>query len=353
VTTRRLTFLFPHPLLGGGETAMMPVAEGLRETFDLTVAVRTQRQVTLEMTIEGALEERFHEVLYLEDEAALQTALRRTDILLWYGTNTTTPLALESLSREPGGRPAAVRVVHTEKVEEGEAYLRRWRHVVDGVCCVSPRVARRIPGAHFIPNAADPRRLTGAGERFFDDDRPVLGYLGRLYRFKNVPWLVEHLDALGCNLLIQGMDSTDLRRGDLEALAARCGVARRLHFLPPGPTVGTFLRSIDALAVLSQMEGFPMVVVEAGTLGVPVIATPVGALPEIFPEAILYAPFDGSGTEPRLDRVREAVARVTPAHGTALQQRVEAVCALDTVVTRYAELLERALRNHPRGGPPP
>ena len=337
----RLTFLFPHLLLGGGETAMMPVAEGLQGEFDVTVAVRTQRKITLEMTIREELLERFPEVLFLEDEAQLVAQLRRTEMLLWYGTNSTTPTALEQLSREPGGRPAAVRVVHTEKVEEGRAYLRRWRHVVDGACCVSPRVARRIPGAIFIPNAVDPRRLAGEGQRFFDDDRPVLGYLGRLFRFKNIPWLVEHLDTLGCNLLIQGMDSTDLTRADLEALAERRGVAHRVRCLPPGPTVGTLLRSIDALALLSQMEGFPMVVIEAGMLGVPVLATPVGALPEIFPDEILFTPFDTAGTEPDLAGVQRALGQLDPARGGLLQRRVQAVCAPEKVVARYAEVLRQ------------
>jgi glycosyltransferase involved in cell wall biosynthesis len=340
----RLTFLFPHLLLGGGETAMMPVVEGLLKAFEGTVAVRTQRKITLEMTIRDELLARFPEVAFIDDETALAAQLRRTDLLLWYGTNSTTPTALEKLSQEPGGRPVAVRVVHTEKAEEGRAYFRRWRHVVDGACCVSPRVARQIPGALFIPNAADPRRLPGERRRFFADDRPVLGYLGRLFRFKNIPWLVENLDALGCNLLIQGMDSTDLTRADLEALAARCGVAHRVHCLPPGPTVGTLLRSIDALALLSQMEGFPMVVIEAGMLGVPVLATPVGALPEIFPDQILYAPLDPAGDVPDLVGVQRALGQLNPARGLALQRRVQEVCALETIVARYADYLRQIYR---------
>ena len=217
--TMRLTFLFPHLILGGGETAMMPVAAGLSRFFEVTVAVRVKDRDAGGLSLEDELLERFPDTVFLDDEAAMVEHLRTTDLLLWYGSNATTPNALERLRHEPGGRPVAVRVVHTEKVEEGEAYFRRWHPLIDGACCVSPRVARRIPGAVFIPNTCDLRRLEGERQTFFNNGRPTLGSLGRLFRFKNVHWLIEHLEALDCNLLLQAMDSTDLGRADLEALA--------------------------------------------------------------------------------------------------------------------------------------
>lgn len=42
------------------------------------------------------------------------------------------------------------------------------------------------------------------------------------------------------------------------------------------------LRSVDVLVLPSYSEGFPFAVLEAMCAGLPVIATPVGALPEVF-----------------------------------------------------------------------
>jgi glycosyltransferase involved in cell wall biosynthesis len=103
--------------------------------------------------------------------------------------------------------------------------------------------------------------------------------------------------------------------------------------------VGTLLRSVDALVVPSRHEGFPMVVVEAGMLGVPVIATRVGALPELFAEEILF--FDDAEGEPDAASLRRALAETCPAWGERLHARVSRLCDRDAVVSRYLDLIER------------
>ena len=44
----RLCVLFPHLILGGGETAMMEVAAGLRAHFDISVCALDRRRLTVE-----------------------------------------------------------------------------------------------------------------------------------------------------------------------------------------------------------------------------------------------------------------------------------------------------------------
>src|SRR6185369_1289925 len=105
--------------------------------------------------------------------------------------------------------------------------------------------------------------------------------------------------------------------------AAALGVGDRVRFLPPGRDVGTLLRSVDALVVASQHEGFPMVVVEAGLLGVPVIATRVGALPELFAEEVLF--FDSADAT----SLRRALAEAGPTWGEKLRAKVTRLCDRD------------------------
>jgi glycosyltransferase involved in cell wall biosynthesis len=328
----RVCILFPHLILGGGETAMMAVAEGLREHFEVSVCALDRRRMTVERSAREELSDRFGEVAFVREPEELRAALAPVDAVLWYGMNPFTPSVLEALPR----RPASVRVVHTGKEEEGVRYHERWSHSIDAVVCVSPAAQRCIPGAVFIPNTVSADRLEGEARRFFPPGRPTLGFLGRLFHFKNIAWLVDHLEALDCNLLVQGLDTEEMARADLEERALRRGVADRVRFLDPGRRVGTLLRSVDALAVLSEQEGFPMVVVEAGLLGVPVVATRVGALPEVFAEEIAFVDWDGGA--PAVESLRAAVA-ASPRLGQRLRDRVTRLCGREAVAARYAEVL--------------
>ncbi len=342
--SRRLAVLFPHLVLGGGETAMMEVAAGLRECFEVSVCALARRRITVEPTIRRELEERFGSVELARDGDELAAALAGAEAVLWYGLNPLTPGTLERLAP----RPTSIRVVHTDKAEEVE-YHHRWRHVIDAASCVTPAAARRLPGAVFIPNTASAAALEGepwAERRAEGRRRKTLGFLGRLLAIKNVDWLVESLAELDCDLLVQGLDTEELGRAELERLAAERGVAERVRFLPPGRRVGTLLKSVDALAVLSAREGFPVVVVEAGLAGTPVIATPVGALPELFGDEILFVELDGG--RPRLASVAAALARVDPSWGRRLGERVGHLCDRDRVVGAYAELIEATLARRAR-----
>lgn len=347
----RVCVLFPHLVLGGGETSMMEVADGLRGAFDLTVCALDRRAVTVERSARGDLLDRFGAVTFVREPGELRAALEPAEALLWYGMNPFTPGVLESMPC----RPASVRVVHTGKDEEGPLYHERWKHCIDTAVCVSPVVQRRIPGAVFVPNTASPERLRGkACSFFFPPGRTTLGYLGRLFHFKNVPWLIDHLEELDCNLLVQGIDTEELTRADLEEQARVRGVAGRVRFLEPAREVGTLLRSVDALILVSQQEGFPMVVVEAGLLGVPVIATRVGALPEVFGDEIAFVDFQGEGNEPTVASVRSALGKLAadPVLGRRLRERVIEVCGRETVVARYAAVLRERIAERRRACAP-
>jgi glycosyltransferase involved in cell wall biosynthesis len=379
---RRLCVLFPHLILGGGETAMMALAEGLARHFDVAVCALDRRPMTLEMSARDELLRRFGAVSFIKTADELRAHFDHAAAALWFGMNPFTPETLEAMP----ARPASIRIVHTGKHEEGLEYHLRWRHCIDRAVCVSPQVARRIPGALFIPNTCSPDRLDGAEtplrlpsrpspsgsgpDRSADlvrsvaparaaaspspVARPVLGFVGRLFPFKNVNWLVEHLAELGCDLVVQGLDTEELTCAGLLRLAAEHGVADRVRFLPPSPRVGAFLRSVDAVVVVSRQEGFPMAAIEAGLAGVPLIATRVGALPELLAEEALFV--DSQDGAPSLDSMRRAIAGLGPAWGERLRARITRLCAQETVAAQYASLIhavvaERAAERRREPGP--
>jgi len=333
----RLCLVFPHVVLGGGETAMMEIAEGLEEhgKIALDVCALDYLDTGGAATIREELAARFGPVTFVRRRWELRPRLRDADVVLWYGVSNAVPSTLAALASRPG----SIRVVHTDRAVDGPGFARRWRQVIDAMVCVSPAVARRIAGAVFIPNPASPAHLIGERQEFFAASRRrTLGWMGRLVPLKNVPWLIENLEILGCNLLLQALDTPLLTVSELVRQVEEYGLGDRVRFLPPGRDVGTLLRSIDALIVASQHEGFPMVVVEAGMLGVPVIATRVGALPELFADEILF--FDFVEGEPDAASLHRALADAGPAWGEKLRDKVRRLCDRDTVVSQYLDLVE-------------
>jgi glycosyltransferase involved in cell wall biosynthesis len=332
----RTCLVFPHVGLGGGEVAMMEVAEGLRRQLDLEVCAVDNAVVAAGETLRGELAERFGAVTFVRRRWELRPCFRRAEAVLWYGVVNGVPAVLAAM----GERPASVRVVHTSRQLDGARFHRRWRRMIDATVCVSPAIARTIPGAVFIPNPAPERHLRGPRREFFPPGRKTLGFLGRLVPLKNVPWLIENLERLGCNLLLQAFDTPLLTAAELRGLADRLGVADRVRFLEPCRDVGTLLRSVDALVIASAHEGFPMVAIEAGILGVPVISTRVGALPELFAEEVLFV--DSEGGRPVAESLRAVIEGVGPEQGWRLAEKVACLCAREKVVARYAEVLRSA-----------
>jgi glycosyltransferase involved in cell wall biosynthesis len=331
----RLCLVFPHLGLGGGETVMMDVAEGLRGEFELDVCVLEDGR--LERTLVPELDARFPGWTPIQKRWELRPRFRAADGVLWYGVTNAVPDVLSAMEE----RPASVRVVHTEREVDGPGFERRWGRAVDATICVSPTVARTVTDSVFIPNTCSGETLKGPRMEAFPPGRPVLGFLGRLAPMKNVPWLIDNARVLDCNLLIQALDTEIMTVAELKRRAAKDGLEDQVKFLPPSRDVGTLLRSVDALILVSDHEAFPRVVVEAGMVGTPVISTPVGALPELFGEEILFVdqPLYTESVTVALKHLRNA----RELWGDLLQQKVASLCAFDTVVARYAEVIRDAM----------
>ena len=69
-------------------------------------------------------------------------------------------------------------------------------------------------------------------------------------------------------------------RPEMEARAAALGLSGRMLFVGPTNDVGYWLAQMDAFLLLSRHEGLPNVVIEAQSMGVPVVATPAGGTAE-------------------------------------------------------------------------
>ncbi|HWB95408.1 MAG TPA: glycosyltransferase, partial [Bryobacteraceae bacterium] len=123
-----------------------------------------------------------------------------------------------------------------------------------------------------LPVPTWPRTLTG--------DRLRLGLFSRRYSHgvkgeALFEGLLDHLDPARVSFLLVGEE-----RWRDAALARSKGYRVEAFERPPYSLMAEFIRSIDALLILSQHEGGPASLPEALGSGVPVLCTPVGMCPD-------------------------------------------------------------------------
>ena len=150
-----------------------------------------------------------------------------------------------------------------------------------------------VPGQRVvtIPNGIDTRPFARIPTVRSSPKRALrIVYIGRLAREKG---LYEALQAIRIVAEL-GIDARLVLAGDgpereaLERFSRSLGVASRVAF--PGPAFGedkvTMLAGADVAILPSYSEGLPYALLEAMAAGIPVLATPVGAIPDVVTHGI-------------------------------------------------------------------
>lgn len=137
------------------------------------------------------------------------------------------------------------------------------------------------------------------------------------------------------------------QRLELEDLSRRLGLAGEVEFLGPvawGEQLFSVLDDSDLFVLPSLTEGMPKAVLEAMARGLPVIATPVGALPDVLPADALFAPADAAAIASKIMELhadRAALARLA-AHGRSVAERFRAEALAAKRRELYAKLTRLA-----------
>lgn len=125
---------------------------------------------------------------------------------------------------------------------------------------------------HYIPNFVDTRACAPADRARFATPKsaPLVFALGRFHRNKAFDILLETMTRLpGAYLWLAGEGP---EQAALEAMAARLGIAERVHFLGWQKDPAPFFAAADVLSVPSRHEPFGNVVLEGWAHGIPVVA---------------------------------------------------------------------------------
>ncbi len=122
------------------------------------------------------------------------------------------------------------------------------------------------------------------------EDIPVVIHIGRLCKSKGQHLLLEaaaNLHQLGQEAvyLIVGKDleQDGAYLKYLKDMAQELGINKSVHFLGHRADIPQLLGLSDLLVLPSYTEGLPLVILEAMAASLPVVATPVGGIPESVP----------------------------------------------------------------------
>lgn len=165
----------------------------------------------------------------------------------------------------------------------------------------------------------------------WDPDRPVVAMIsvlrprkGHEVLFEAVPALREVVPDVAVKVVGSGSSEATIR-------ARAGGLERAVEFLGPRRDVRTILEASEVVVLPSWTEGLPTVALEAGAMGVPVVACNVGGVPEVVDEGetgFLVEAGDAAALADRIGlllRDRERADRL----GRQARERIERDFSLD------------------------
>lgn len=132
---------------------------------------------------------------------------------------------------------------------------------------------------------ATARKLLG-----LDENVPLILSAGGLSYKKGIDVLLHalaHLQQLHPTLNPLTMIAKEgAERPSLEQLAAQLGLQTRVQFIGFRSDLAVYMSAADVLVLSSRWEGCPMVILEAMALGLPIVATDVGGVPELIQDEV-------------------------------------------------------------------
>jgi len=155
-----------------------------------------------------------------------------------------------------------------------------------------------------------------------------IGTIGELHQNKGIDIALEAIENLfkgghGVTYVVIGEGD---ERHSLEEQIRNTGLERSVHLVGFKPNASTLLAAFDLFLLPDRKAGFPYVLLEAGSTGLPVIASAVGGIPEIITDGV-----NGILTEPEDPR--------------ALTERIEALMQDENARSQYARALKATVEH--------
>lgn len=264
------------------------------------------------------------------------------------------------------GVHANVSSIHSERHgATRERLLRLTRALPNAVVALSNslgealvnRGAVRPSHLHIVPNAIDIKRFEQMPSRV--DGKRALGIekdcflwlaAGRLEIEKDYPNMLRAFRLLAARnprakLVIAGAGT---ERAALKALMEGLGLADRVHLLGLRKDMRALLAASDALVLSSAWEGMPVVVLEAMAARRPVVATTVGAVPDLIANGrtgFVCPPGDSEALVSAMERTMQLTTGTKAAMVEAAHARLRRLCSAPLVLDRWEALFDQLLES--------
>ena len=261
------------------------------------------------------------------------------------------------------GRMAGVRAIvntrHGLAFHSGrrqKVYYRVTMPLTDAVVFVCRDGQRFAAEKRTVPARKGSVIMNGIPVQQFQGFRASPGSARPLIRFGTVGRLVKakaHADLIAAFSLVAAETADaelhiwgdgELRSALLEEIAKR-GLQDRVlyHGMTQDPAAA--LKSIDVFVLSSISEGLPLVILEAMMVGLPIVSTRIGGVPEVAPEGTvaLYSPPGDPGSLALA--MRRAMDTDLAAMGAAAHRWAEEHFSIESMQEQYQQLFLRLLQN--------
>lgn len=178
----------------------------------------------------------------------------------------------------------------------------------------------------------------------------LIGVVGRLSVEKQhrrilnaLALLASRSPDLGFHLLCFGSGPLE---AELRGLSERSPIADRVHWMGYRAGVSDELAGLDLLVSLSNAEGLPINLIEAGWSGTPVLATGIDGIRDLIEPGVSGVLLDAPAPDARVADAVERLAldpAAASAMGARLQERVRARFSGEVWLSRLLELYRDAI----------
>lgn len=234
-------------------------------------------------------------------------------------------------------------------------FERRLWPLANHILCNSQAIKRVLTGSCGVPEARLTTILNGVDTEYFRPPAapaagpPKVLSVARMVPEKDHDTLLAAFQRTAqahpeAELLLVGEGA---RRAAVRDLARQLLPEDRVKLLPPREDLRPLLQQASFLVLSSQTEALPNVVLEAMAVGLPVVATRVGGVPELVQSGRtgwLVNPGDAPGLATAMNRAL-ADPEARQAMGQAGRDRAVKHFSLEAMTRQYEEVLDRLLQD--------
>ena len=140
----------------------------------------------------------------------------------------------------------------------------------------------------------------------------IVGTVANFYKTKGLEYFIEAAHKL-CEVQMKEVKPLSSfviigeggERPKLEALIRKYNLESRVILVGRIPDAYKYLKAFNVFVLPSLKEGFPWIILEAMAAQIPIVATKVGALPEILPQESLVEPKNAESLAKKISRMLE------------------------------------------------